>query len=53
MLENATPALTGNTAHAQRASVEVMSGARRNRTLFAPEGIIGSLNRNLNASASV
>src|SRR5476651_169418 len=46
------PELTGITAQAASASVQVTSGARRNTPLFAPAGMVGSLNTNLSRSAN-
>ena len=45
------PALTGITAQAASASVQVTSGASRNTPLLEPAGMTGSLNTNFKRSA--
>ena len=45
------PALTGITAQAASASVQVTSGASRNTPLLAPAGMTGSLSTNFKRSA--
>ena len=45
------PTLTGITAQAASASVQVTSGASRNTPLLEPAGMTGSLNTNFNRSA--
>ena len=47
MLASAQPASSGITTQAESASTEVTSGARKNTTLSAPAGIIGSLKHEL------
>ena len=52
ILEITTPALTGITAQAASASVQVTSGANRNTPLLAPAGMTGSLSTNFKRSAN-
>src|SRR3546814_15988686 len=52
MLAITQPSETGITAQAISARMKVMQGAARNRNLFDPEGMIGSLKINFAASAS-
>jgi len=47
------PSANGTTAQPAKASVAVTSGARMKITLFAPDGMMISLNMNLKASAMV